>query len=182
MTAARPLRPYGAGQVFFPWDGVSRAGAMGGWWKWAAIALTVFVAAAARAEQAVSFARSELVVETAAGDAYRFDVEVALSMQQRARGLMFREHMADDAGMLFVYPAEQQIRMWMKNTLIPLDMLFVANDGRIVDIAVDTVPFSEAVVASSGPVRAVIELNAGTAARLGIRVGDLVRHPLFGGG
>lgn len=155
---------------------------MGGRWKWAAIAVAMLAAAvAARAEQSVSFARSELVVETASGAAHRFDVEVALSMQQRARGLMFREQMADDAGMLFVYPGEQQIRMWMKNTAIPLDMLFVASDGRIVDIAADTEPFSEAVIASAGPARAVVELNAGTAARLGIQVGDLVRHPLFGG-
>ena len=153
------------------------------WWGRAALALALLLTAtAAGAEEQISFARSELVVETAAGEAYRFDVEVALSMRQRARGLMFRESMADDAGMLFFYPAEQQIRMWMKNTLIPLDMLFVASDGRIVDVAADAVPLSETVIGSSGPARAVIELNGGTAARLGIKVGDRVLHPMFGGG
>lgn len=148
----------------------------------AALVLLVAGAISARAEEPVVFERTELTIETAAGEAHRFEVEVAQSMAQRARGLMFRESMAADAGMLFVYPAEQQIRMWMKNTVIPLDMLFVAADGRIVGIAEDTVPFSEEIVASSGPARAVIELNGGTARRLGIRSGDRVRHLLFGGG
>ena len=84
--------------------------------------------------------------------------------------------------MLFVYAGEQPIRMWMRNTLIPLDMLFVAGDGRIVNIAEDTEPLSEAVIASSRPALGVIELNGGTARRLDIRPGDRVRHPAFAGG
>lgn len=153
-------------------------------WRAGVAALVLLVAGAisARAEEPVVFERSELTIETAAGETHRFEVEVAQSMAQRARGLMFRESMAAEAGMLFVYPAEQQIRMWMKNTLIPLDMLFMAADGRIVGIAEDTVPLSEEIVASNGPARAVIELNGGTARRLGIRSGDRVRHPMFGGG
>lgn len=152
------------------------------WWG-AAIALALLVVAAvARAEEPVAFERTELTIETAAGEIHPFDVEVARSLQERARGLMFRESMAADAGMLFVYPSERQISMWMKNTLIPLDMLFVASDGRIIDIAADTEPLSLAAIASAGPARAVIELNGGTARRLGIRSGDRVRHPLFGGG
>ena len=153
-------------------------------WRAVVVALALLVAGAVstRAEEPVVFEQTELTIETAAGEAHRFAVEVAQSMAQRARGLMFRESMAADAGMLFVYPAEQQIRMWMKNTVIPLDMLFVAADGRILGIAEDTVPFSEEIIASTGPARAVIELNGGTTRRLGIRSGDRVRHPMFGGG
>jgi uncharacterized membrane protein (UPF0127 family) len=147
-----------------------------------ALAMVVAVAMLARAEDPVTFERAELTIETATGEAHPFQVEVARTITQRARGLMFRESMAPDAGMLFVYPAEQQIRMWMKNTLIPLDMLFVASDGRILDIAADAVPLSETVIASPGPARAVIELNGGTARRLGIRSGDRVHHALFSGG
>ena len=133
-------------------------------------------------ETPIAFEKSELTIETAAGGQHRFTVEVAESMNQRARGLMFRESLAPEAGMLFVYPGEQEIRMWMKNTLIPLDMLFVASDGRIVSIAENTVPLSEEVISSGAAVQGVIELAAGTAQRLGIEPGDRVRHPVFEGG
>lgn len=148
----------------------------------AALALFVMAPLAGRTEERVTFATSELVIETADGASHRFVVELAVSMRQRARGLMYRDDLAPDAGMLFVYPGEQQIRMWMRNTLIPLDMLFIGSDGRIIDLAEDTVPLSEDIIASSGPARAVIELGSGTARRLGIRPGDRVRHPLFGDG
>ena len=122
-----------------------------------------------------------LVAETAAGDR-SFTIEIADDQSERSAGLMFRESLAPEAGMLFVYPGEQEIRMWMKNTLIPLDMLFVASDGRIVSIAENTVPLSEEVISSGAAVQGVIELAAGTAQRLGIEPGDRVRHPVFGGG
>lgn len=143
--------------------------------------LLVAIGWSAAAQENVTFDHGELTIETAAGESHVFTIEIARTVAQRARGLMFRESMPPDAGMLFFYPGEQQIRMWMKNTLIPLDMLFVASDGEILEIAARTEPLSEKIIASSGAARAVIELNAGTAERLGIRPGDRVRHPLLGG-
>ncbi len=126
--------------------------------------------------QGASFARSELVIESAGG-AHRFVVEVAETPAQRAQGLMFRTGLEPDAGMLFVYPYEGEITMWMKNTLISLDMLFIAGDGRIIRIARRTTPLSEKTIASGGPARAVLELAGGGAAMLGIQPGDIVRSP-----
>lgn len=94
---------------------------------------------------------------------------------------MYRRSMAPDAGMLFDFGRPQPTTFWMKNTLIPLDMLFVGADGRIVNIHERAVPMSEEMIPSQGIVRAVIELNGGTAARLGIRPGDRVIYPIFGG-
>lgn len=139
------------------------------------------LAAPAGAQAPVAFEKDELAIETAAGRSYRFEVEVAATPEQRGRGLMFRKSMAPDAGMLFLYAAEQPIRMWMRNTLIPLDMVFVGRDGRIINIAEETEPMSEAVIASEAPALAVVELNGGTARRLGILPGDRVRHPAFAG-
>src|SRR5262245_45483533 len=85
--------------------------------------------------------QDELVIEAASG-AHHFMVELAVSPEERAQGLMFRQDLAPDAGMLFLYAADQQIIMWMKNTLIPLDMLFIAGDGRILNIAERTIPGS----------------------------------------
>ena len=93
---------------------------------------------------------------------------------------MFRDAMAPDHGMLFDFEEDQPVAMWMRNTRIPLDMVFIDRAGRVAGVAPDAVPYSEAVIPSPGPVRAVLELNAGTARRLGIGPGDLVRHPMFG--
>lgn len=128
-----------------------------------------------------TFETSTLAVETAGGERHEFNVELALTPDQRARGLMFRETLAPDAGMLFVYERDQRIAMWMKNTPLPLDMLFLHRDGTVESIATRTVPFSERTVRSRGDVRAVLELNAGTADRLGVAPGDRVVHPLLGG-
>lgn len=106
-----------------------------------------------------------------------FRVKVARSREQHERGLMFREHLATDAGMLFDYGYAQEIAMWMKNTKIPLDMLFIGNDGSIVKIARNTVPESLELIFSGVPVRAVLEINGGTSARLGISEGDRVEWP-----
>lgn len=119
---------------------------------------------------------SELWIETAAGPRYRFDVELATTPMQQARGLMYRESMAADAGMLFVFDQPRPASFWMKNTLISLDMLFIAADGRIVNIGERTVPLSTDSVPSDGPVRAVLEINGGLSAMLGIRPGDKVVH------
>ncbi len=131
------------------------------------------------AAQLQSFRKAPLTIISANGP-HRFTVELAETPAQMEQGLMFRRSLAPDAGMLFVYPAPTVAMMWMKNTLIPLDMLFVDKTGRIVNIAERTVPESLDVIAAAAPVRAVIELNGGTAARLGIKPGDEVRYPLFG--
>ena len=125
------------------------------------------------------FATSELTILSATG-AHHFTVELAETPAQMEQGLMFRRTMAPDAGMLFDYKQPTVATMWMRNTLIPLDMLFVDAQGRIVNIHQRAVPQSLDVIAAAAPVRAVIELNGGTAARLGIAPGDQVKHPIFG--
>ncbi len=122
---------------------------------------------------------SELWIETAAGARYRFAVELAVTPDQQARGLMHREEMAADAGMLFVFEPLRPVSFWMKNTLISLDMLFIGADGRIVNIGERTEPLSTDSVPSDGPVRAVLEINGGLSDMLGIRPGDRVVHPAF---
>ncbi len=121
----------------------------------------------------------ELVIELASGPV-TFVVEVVDTNETRARGLMFREELAPRAGMLFDFKREQPVSFWMKNTLIPLDMFFIKADGRIANIAKDAVPHSERGISSSEPVLGVLETNAGVADRLGIKPGDIVRHPVFG--
>jgi uncharacterized membrane protein (UPF0127 family) len=119
-----------------------------------------------------------LTITTAKGT-HRFMVELADTPERRAVGLMHRPSMPADHGMLFDFKTDAPVAMWMRNTRIPLDMLFIARDGRIVNIAERTVPFSETAIPSNGPVRAVLELNGGTTARLGIKPGDRVSHPMF---
>ncbi len=126
------------------------------------------------AAQTVTFPRGTLFIDTARGDA-RFDIEIARTEAERARGLMYRGELAPDAGMLFLFDPVREANMWMRNTFIALDMLFIAPDGRITGIAANTTPLSDATIASGVPVRAVLELAAGTAARRGIRPGDRVR-------
>lgn len=133
--------------------------------------------AAACSEDATAPAR--LTIETAAGAAH-FEVELADTDETRQRGLMFRETLAADAGMLFDFEETRIIYMWMRNTPLPLDMIFITAYGRIAHIAENTVPFSDTIISSRYPVASVFEVNAGTAAGLGIAVGDTVRHPLFG--
>jgi uncharacterized protein len=129
--------------------------------------------------QLQNFATSDLTIVSATGP-HRFTVEVAETPAQMQQGLMFRPTMAADAGMLFDYKIPTVATMWMRNTLIPLDMLFVDAQGRVVNIRERAVPQSLDVIAAAAPVRAVIELNGGTAARLGIAPGDRVQHPIFG--
>lgn len=142
-------------------------------WLFAGV-LAVFVAVTlARADNLTS-----LSITTASGT-QRFMVEFADTPERRAVGLMHRASMPADHGMLFDFKTDAPVAMWMRNTRIPLDMLFIARDGRIVNIAERTVPFSETTVPSKGPVRAVLELNGGTSARLGIKPGDRVTHSMF---
>ena len=120
-----------------------------------------------------------LAIETAAGKRL-FRVEVARTEQQRAIGLMWREQMDPDKGMLFDFETERHVVMWMKNTPLSLDMLFIALDGRIATIANYTKPYSTDRIPSGVQVGAVLELVAGSAQRLGIAPGDQVRHSMFG--
>jgi uncharacterized membrane protein (UPF0127 family) len=106
-------------------------------------------------------------------------VEVTESPQEKATGLMFRTALPDNAGMLFFYETPQEITMWMRNTYIPLDMVFIRADGRVHRIAAWTEPLSEDIVSSQGDVTACLELAGGAAERLGLKVGDRVEYPLF---
>jgi len=128
------------------------------------------------------FERDVLSIETADGRRHQLEVELALTGEQHAQGLMYRRRLAEDAGMLFLYSGAGMLSMWMKNTSIPLDMMFIAPDGRIVDIAERTVPYSLETISARFAASAVLEVNGGTVARLGIQPGDRVRHRAFGGG
>jgi uncharacterized protein len=112
---------------------------------------------------------------------HTFAVEMALTPEEQAKGLMFRRELPEGQGMLFDFQREQPATFWMKNTYVSLDMIFIRADGRILRIAENTVPLSETLVPSGGPVRAVLEVVAGTAAKLGIAPGDRVAHPIFSG-
>lgn len=125
------------------------------------------------------FPLSELDIVTVSGKKIHFTIELATTIPQRAQGLMFRQNLEPQSGMLFDYGVSQQAAMWMKNTLIPLDMLFMDAAGTIVFIQDRTVPMSETVIAAPVPVRAVLELAGGTTSKLGIRIGDRVEHPIF---
>ncbi len=133
----------------------------------------------AQSNPVLGFAVDRLSVETAQGGRHEFSVELARTTEQMAQGLMFRTELAADAGMLFDLDPPRRVSMWMKNTLIALDMLFIGADGRIVAIAVDTTPRSLELIDPGTAVRAVLELPAGTAARLGIVAGDFVRYVWF---
>lgn len=110
-----------------------------------------------------------------------FSVEVVANDADRAKGLMFRKELPEGQGMLFDFQREQDVAMWMKNTYIPLDMIFIGGDGRIRRIAENTEPLSERIIPSGGPVRGVLEVIGGTARKLGIAPGDRVAHPMFSG-
>jgi uncharacterized membrane protein (UPF0127 family) len=114
-----------------------------------------------------------------AGGRHAFMVEVARDDATRAQGLMYRRSLAADRGMLFDFKRVEPIAMWMQNTYVSLDMLFIRPDGTIARVAANTEPLSTRTIPSGEPVLAVLEVVAGTAARLGIRPGDRVEHPLF---
>ncbi|MCC2662755.1 MAG: hypothetical protein K0R41_895 [Geminicoccaceae bacterium] len=122
--------------------------------------------------------RDWLTIEAEHGP-FQFEVEVARTPAERARGLMFRESLADGQGMLFDFGDPQRVAMWMRNTLIPLDILFIRSDGRISSIAREAQPLSDQVMESAEPVRAVLELPGGLTAERGIEPGDRIVHPLF---
>ncbi len=108
-----------------------------------------------------------------------FAVESALTDEERARGLMFRREVPEGQGMLFDFKRDQEVSMWMENTYVSLDMIFIRADGRIARIAENTEPLSRRIISSGAPVRAVLEVVAGTARKLGLAPGDKVAHPMF---
>lgn len=110
-----------------------------------------------------------------------FSVELAVSNEEREKGLMYRKQVPEGYGMLFDFKQEQPVSMWMKNTLVSLDMIFIKNDGRIARIAESTKVQSEDIISSGQQVRAVLEVVAGTAKKYGIAPGDKVAYPIFNG-
>jgi uncharacterized membrane protein (UPF0127 family) len=134
------------------------------------LAVILLLAPAAWAQEEVV----PLTITTETGVEHPFQVEVAATAEQRGQGLMFRKELAEDRGMLFVFPRRERIAMWMRNTEIPLDMLFITDDGRVAQIHERAVPFSETVISSRRRVRYVLELAGGTADRLGLAPGALV--------
>jgi uncharacterized protein len=144
---------------------------------WAALALILFLAASAGAP-ALSGELDSLEIVTATGR-HAFQVEIANNDATRERGLMDRRFMAADHGMLFEFDREAPVSFWMKDTYIPLDMIFIAPSGVVTHIAANAEPLSERVIPSGRPCIAVLELNGGMAASIGLKVGDKVRHPFF---
>jgi uncharacterized membrane protein (UPF0127 family) len=117
-----------------------------------------------------------LVLNTDTGP-HSFNIEIAKTSSEKILGLMYRRSLPADAGMLFLYNRPQQVTFWMRNTYIPLDMVFIGADGRVQRIESHTEPFSLAAISSDGEVEAVLELNAGTADAIGLKVGDKVDYP-----
>jgi uncharacterized membrane protein (UPF0127 family) len=139
----------------------------------AAIAFSAFALAHAEAQTV-----EPLSIRSQSG-IHHFKVEVARNDADRSQGLMYRRTMPADQGMLFDFGRVAPVSMWMQNTYLSLDMLFVRPDGTIARIAANTEPLSTRTISSGEPVLSVLELNAGTAAKLGIKPGDRVEHPLF---
>jgi hypothetical protein len=123
------------------------------------------------------FPRTKLIIDTSGSGCVLFDVYVAQTPEHRSQGLMYIESMGDYEGMIFTYSASLQISMWMKNTLIPLDMLFIDTDLKIAGMHPDAVPHSEEIIESGKEVVAVIELNAGSIKRFNIAAGDRIIFP-----
>jgi uncharacterized membrane protein (UPF0127 family) len=144
---------------------------------WLAVAAIIVLSAAVIGEvRAASFQTLEIATKSGV---QIFTVEMATTAEEKETGLMNRKELADGKGMLFDFSPEQQISMWMKNTYISLDMIFIRADGRILRIAENTEPMSTKIISSGGLARGVLEVPAGTAQKYGIAPGDRVAHPLF---
>ncbi len=151
-------------------------------WKmrsWIALAaVAVIFALMGPGAQAASIQPLEIVTKNGV---QVFSVEMATTEQEKETGLMYRKELPDGKGMLFDFSPEQQVSMWMKNTYISLDMIFIRADGRILRIAENTEPESTRIISSGGLAKGVLEVIAGTAKKYGIQPGDRVAHPLFNG-
>lgn len=147
-----------------------------------AVAALVLLSGCSPAERAQSvLPKVQIVIDAKSGPA-RFEVEMATTAEQQKKGLMFRDRLGANEGMLFDFGSENFRAFWMKNTVLPLDMIFVRADGSISTIAENTIPYSEESVPSSEPVRAVLELNAGRSRALGIGPGTKIHAKIFGNG
>ncbi|HKU04562.1 MAG TPA: DUF192 domain-containing protein [Bradyrhizobium sp.] len=145
---------------------------------WLAVAvLAAFAVLTGAGVRAASFGTLEIATKSGV---HIFSVEMATTEDEKQKGLMYRRELADGKGMLFDFSPEQQISMWMKNTYISLDMIFIRADGRVLRIAENTEPESTKIISSGGLARGVLEVPAGTARKYGIAPGDRVSHPLFG--
>ncbi|WP_339161493.1 DUF192 domain-containing protein [Methylobacterium bullatum] len=142
--------------------------------------ILVAILAGLGAATAQEVAATEPLEIASRGTRHSFSVEVMRDDESRSRGLMFRRSMPPEHGMLFDFQKVERVAMWMKNTYLPLDMLFIRPDGSIARVATNTEPLSTKVIPSGEPVLAVLELNAGTTAKLGIKAGDRVEHTMFG--
>lgn len=144
--------------------------------------LLTFFATPTLASTNIDSPDEELAIQVSESRDAQFRVHLARSSQERARGLMFIRKMPEDVGMLFLYDKPGPVSMWMKNTYIPLDILFIGQDGRIIRIARNTEPHSLTSIASGGPAIAVLELNGGLSDKLGLAVGQRVFHRLLPSG
>jgi uncharacterized protein len=144
---------------------------------WAALLSLVLMAASVVAPARANGPETLEIV--AAGGTRVIQIEIAKDDATRERGLMYRRFMPADQGMLFEFDREAPQSFWMKNTYIPLDMIFISRSGMVTNIVADTEPLSERVIPSGPACAAVLELNGGAAAAMGLRVGDKVRHPFF---
>jgi len=141
----------------------------------AILAVVMLLAPAVLSAQA---AHDKLTIMTSGG-AHDFDVDVMRSQADLEKGLMFRKSIPADYGMLFDFQREQTIMMWMKNTFVPLDMIFMDKTGKVVGIIANAAPLSEKILTVAAPTDAVLEVRGGTAARIGLKLGDKVRDPIF---
>ncbi len=143
--------------------------------RYALILCLLILPLTACAENIPDFAKGKATI-TAGDTRHEFTIEIAQTPEQLQHGLMFRRSMPANHGMLFLFPKPQPITMWMKNTYIPLDMLFLNEEGVIVDIHENAVPESLAIIAAKKPTQMVLEVNAGTVARLGLSIGQTLTY------
>ena len=145
-------------------------------WLWIVASAVVLCAFTGLEARAASIQPLEIVTKSGV---HVFSVEMATTEEEKTTGLMYRKELADGKGMLFDFSPEQDVSMWMKNTYISLDMIFIRADGRILRIAQNTEPMSTKIIPSGGLAKGVLEVIAGTAQKYGIQPGDRVGHPLF---
>jgi uncharacterized membrane protein (UPF0127 family) len=139
----------------------------------------VFAMLAVAAPLAACSDEGKLVLHTATGD-YSFNVEVVDTPETRAEGLMFRQELADDAGMLFDFQEEREVSFWMRNTFIPLDMIFVGSDGVVKTVHVNARPQDPTSIPSQVPVQFVLEIPGGRSEEIGLKPGDTMEHARVG--
>jgi uncharacterized membrane protein (UPF0127 family) len=140
-------------------------------------ALLVLFTLPAHAE--IAFSEGTLEIQTQKNESHFFVIEIAETQEQQSQGLMFRTKLDDDKGMIFFFRDQPYAAMWMKNTLIPLDMLFIDKTGKIIFIAENTTPESTNPISAYAPTAAVLELAGGISKKLGITAGDKVKHSYF---